>query len=493
MNLAESMKLHDTIKKNTLMLMTIAISLAGGIILNFIQQEYFTLMFYGLTLIFLVLLYFIFQKVLKKHNILPYLLITVAYAFNFLFVVVNGSSINIILISLFLTIYSAIQLNRKIFFYGYGLGIVVILANHFLATADKEVIQSLLSYTILIYLLIGLIFNVVIRLSLEQTKKLIDVLEKSEIEAKRKEAQKFQLQQNVNAIITSISEVNNHLQTNLTAQNEMASAINEVSVGSQTQSEQISEISQNTNETKSTIDEVHSKSIELYLASGNASELTKNGKMKINDLNENNTTLEKVINDLNDTFTILTEKIAETNKFAGTIKEITAQTNLLALNASIEAARAGDAGKGFAVVANEIRKLADLTGQTTEKITKNLDELNTSNKQAITQMDESTQNIKLGVISTNDVTGYFEKISATMQELNDGLKNFTQLAEKVQGQSNDVEKSTNDFAAIIEQTSASLEEMNATVDNLTTGNHQLSLLMDETVTKATAIKDDFKE
>ncbi|MDL4841059.1 methyl-accepting chemotaxis protein [Aquibacillus rhizosphaerae] len=493
MNLVENMKLQDTMKKNTLMLITIMITMGAGIALTFSQGDYFTLSIYSVDLLLVVVLYVVFQKIMKKPNILPYLMISVVYAFNFLFVFVKDSSINIILIILFMAIYSAIHLNRKIFFYGYSLGFAVILANNFLATDNKEVIQELFSYTILIYLLTGIIFYVVIRLAQDQTAKLEDFLLQSEQETNRKETQKTRLEQDVTAIIESISEVNDHLQTNLTSQNEMAAAINEVSIGSQTQSEQISEIAQNTNDTKTNIDEVHRKSIDLYGASNEASKLTENGKGKINELNENNKTLEKVIQDLNETFEVLTAKISETNTFAGTIKEITEQTNLLALNASIEAARAGEAGKGFAVVADEIRKLADLTGQTTEKITTNLVDLNASNKQAIDKMEQSRQNIETNVTTTGEVTGYFEQISSTMYKLDEGLKGFTYLAEKVQGQSNGVENSTNDLAAIIEQASASLQQMNATVETLSNGNQQLSKLMDDTVERALAIKDNFQD
>ncbi|MRH42667.1 chemotaxis protein [Aquibacillus halophilus] len=493
MNLVENMKLQDTIKKNTLMLITVLISLAAGAGLSFVKQDNFTFIVYATEIILVALLYLVLQRIMKKPTILPYVIIAVVYSANFISIFQEGGSIPTILIILFMTIISAIQLNRKIFFFGYILGLAVLIANNFYVTANTEAIQDLFSTVLLIYVLAGIIFNVVIRLASEQTKKLADYLHQSEEESKKKEAQKIQLEQNITEIIESISEVNDHLQTNLSAQNEMASAINEVSIGSQTQSEQISEISQNTNETKSNIDQVHSKSIELYDASNNASKLTDNGKIKIDELNKNNKAIEDVIKDLNATFKILTEKITDTNTLAGTIKEITEQTNLLALNASIEAARAGEAGKGFAVVADEIRKLADLTGKTTEKITKNLAELNTSNKQAIEQMEESKQNIEIGVRSTGEVTGYFDQISTTMYKLDEGLKSFTYLAEKVQNQSNDVENSTNDFAAIIEQTSASLEEMNATIENLTSGNHQLSKIMDETVSKAIAIKDNFNQ
>lgn len=491
--MVNSLKWQDTRRKNTLMLITIAITLASGMVLTFLQQQYLTFAIYGGDLALIIILYAFLQKLLNKPYLLPYFMLTVIYFFNLLFIILVDSSITIIFILLFMTVYSAIHLNRKIFFYGFAFGLIVLLTNHFMATETKTAVQSLFSYSLLIYLLIGVIFYVVIKISEEQHKRILEFIYRTEEESNRKENKKLQLEKDITSIIESISNVNEHLQSSVNVQNEMAAAINQVSIGSQEQSEQILEISRNTSDTQKNITQIHDQSNQLYEASHKASGLTIDGTEKIKVLNRNINGLEGNIRQLNETFSVLTEKISETNSFAGTIKEITEQTNLLALNASIEAARAGDAGKGFAVVAEEIRKLADITGQTTEKITKNLAALNASNKEAIEKMEQSEVTIKEGVSSTHDVTGYFEQLTKTMYEIDEGFKSFKLLAEEVQVQSNDVESSTNGLAAIIEQASASMQQMNATVESLTSGNKELSTVMDQTVERAMSIQKSFNE
>ncbi len=485
----EKMKWQDLLKKNTLMFIVMTITLVTGSINAFFGSDMTTLLFYITEILIGIIAYVLLQRLWKKPASLPYIFITAFYGSIYLFLYTQGGSAQIILILFFLTVFSSIQMKRNIFLYGYVLGLGIIFFNSM--TAEAAVVKELVSYTVLLYLLFGMIFFVLIHLSNQQTKRLGEMLADSEQYNVDKERQRTIIEQGVTSIVEKISEVNEQLQTNVISQNEMTIAINEIAVGSQTQSEQITDISENTIQTKQSIDQVHSTSEMLYKESIQASGLTENGKTKMDSLNQNNQAVENVINQLNSTFAVLTKKIAETNQFAGTIKDITEQTNLLALNASIEAARAGEAGKGFAVVAEEIRKLADNTQQITEKITGNLTELNTSNQEAIEQMALSQEKIAYGVTSSNEVTSYFEQIATTMNKLHSELKSFSTMAEKVQGQSNKVEGSTNDLAAIIQQASASLEELSASVTEQTDSNKQLADIMEETVKEAQQIKENF--
>ncbi len=491
MEIIQSMKHKDIQQKNTLMFITLAITTIVGLGLSILTNQSLTAIIYGTELLSVVILYFIFQKIVKKPHVLPYLLVIIFFASNFLFIALDGASPAIFLIVIFLSLFSAIQMNRKVFYTGFIIGLAAIGYNYYAMDKSNEIMVQLFQYSLLIYLLTALVFHFIIKMSNSQMTQLADLLQASDQDSLEKAHRGHVVQESITNILSKISQVNDKLQDNVKTQDDLNATIHEISQASQLQSEQISDISNATNDTRQNIDVVEQTSQHLDQEAAQASKLTLSGKEKMDTLNENNRVLEQTIGDLSRIFAELTNKIKETNGFAANIKEITEQTNLLALNASIEAARAGEAGKGFAVVADEIRKLADLTGETTEKITGNLSELNETNESAVAQMDRSMQNFVDGMETSEEVTGYFERLTTTMGTLNDALQNFSQLAKEVQEQSNGVDGSTNDLAAIIEETSASLEEMSSTITTLTESNQELAQLLDETVEDSETLKKQF--
>ncbi|WP_346207440.1 methyl-accepting chemotaxis protein [Caldifermentibacillus hisashii] len=190
------------------------------------------------------------------------------------------------------------------------------------------------------------------------------------------------------------------------------------------------------------------------------------------------------MNDLNQTLLDLTKNIQETNTYSNKIKEISEQTNLLALNASIEAARAGEAGKGFSVVAEEIRKLAESTKDTVNNITKNLQNVNTSNETTLKKMQASDQKITHLADSTEDIVAYFQQLKEVFQKLNTYLLHSKEMTNEVVEKSKSIETYTSQFAGILEEASANLEEMSASIETLTNDNKDIANSMNRTTISA---------
>lgn len=113
----------------------------------------------------------------------------------------------------------------------------------------------------------------------------------------------------------------------------------------------------------------------------------------------------------------LQEMAVSVGEVVGAIKEIAEQTNLLALNATIEAARAGEAGKGFAVVADEVKKLANETAQKTEEIGDRVSKIQNAINSSVHAMDKIIRNVQNIDEATNSVTAAVEEQNAATREI----------------------------------------------------------------------------
>ncbi|SFW99498.1 methyl-accepting chemotaxis protein [Marinospirillum alkaliphilum] len=149
-------------------------------------------------------------------------------------------------------------------------------------------------------------------------------------------------------------------------------------------------------------------------ASLDASQLAANGSQLVQTLQQHNQTLESALRDSASKVNELAEHSEKVNNILNVINDIAEQTNLLALNAAIEAARAGEAGRGFAVVADEVRSLAGRSRDATVEISRLLDANRQAAQQAVSKMEFSLQ-------QADEVSHHLEQAGASLNNINQAV------------------------------------------------------------------------
>lgn len=158
----------------------------------------------------------------------------------------------------------------------------------------------------------------------------------------------------------------------------------------------------------------------------------------------------------------LSEISNEISSIVSVIEGISSQTTLLALNASIEAARAGEAGKGFSVVADEIRKLAEETVNSTQKITQIIENVNVAVDESISSMDVASEAVNEQEKALELTRDAFERIINSVNESYQKSVNVKQSTEELTKQFEVINHEIVEIASISEESSAAVEEVSAT-------------------------------
>lgn len=243
-------------------------------------------------------------------------------------------------------------------------------------------------------------------------------------------------------------------------------AIDGINEGMSKQSEHAQECVERTNLLSEEMQEVSKVVEEVEQLVKETEEMISRGMGIVQNLGERAQETTKITRRVGESIETLRKESETINQFVGMITDISEETNLLSLNASIEAARAGDAGRGFAVVAEEIRKLADDSSKAAQEISSNVVQIRTQTINSVESAKQAESMVALQTQAVEEVVGVFQDMGIRMNQLVDGLKGIVDSTQKADQEQSDTLAAVQNISDIIGETANSAEVVQDVVGKL---------------------------
>lgn len=284
-------------------------------------------------------------------------------------------------------------------------------------------------------------------------------------------------------------ELNDTSSQTLAANNEISKAVEDVAEGSTGMASSISKINENLEEMSRETKDINESVNEIRNQTVAVQDSSKIMNNKIKSMQGSSQKMDEGISAISKRIETVNTTVDKVSNIVSVIEEISSETNLLSLNASIEAARAGDAGKGFAVVAQEIRVLSDNTNTELENI-----------KQIISSLvEECRYCVQASGIIVEDNAKQKEEIKAVLEEfsaLDEQIQKTAEKADEIEELvtamielNDDITKSSNSLTDVSAANAAATEEMNANIEELNAMMHGVSEMAEHMNNESDGLKE----
>ena len=264
-----------------------------------------------------------------------------------------------------------------------------------------------------------------------------------------------------------------------TSVEQMSRAIEGVARGAQDQTKAVTQAAQITNQIVTAIQQVSLNAQAGAKGSEKAAQVAQGGAQTVTATIQGMETIQAKVNLSAQKVQEMGTRSEQIGMIVETIEDIASQTNLLALNAAIEAARAGEHGKGFAVVADEVRKLAERSSLATKEIGGLVQDIQRTVGDAVSAMNDGSNEVARGMGQAKQAGQALEQILSAAREVNGQVAQIATAAGQMSSLSNELVAATDFVSAVVEENTAATEEMAANSTEVTQSIENIASVSEE--------------
>ena len=280
-------------------------------------------------------------------------------------------------------------------------------------------------------------------------------------------------------VASGAQETSGSAQRSSEAVHELAQAVDSIARGASEQARQIQTVAATASQMAAGVEQVAANAQSVVAASEQTRASAEHGAIAVRETVAGMTEIQQVVADAAhkvDELGKLSEKIGAVVE---TIDDIAEQTNLLALNAAIEAARAGEHGRGFAVVADEVRKLAERSQRETRAIGELIRDVQHGTRDAVQAMEAGSERVEAGAARADQAGTALDAILVAVESSTASIVEIAATAREMSAGARSVVEAMESISAVVEESSAATEEMAAQADQVTSAIQSIASLSEE--------------
>ena len=274
-----------------------------------------------------------------------------------------------------------------------------------------------------------------------------------------------------------VQEVNGSCLELEAAVSRLVELMQQAKVGVETQQQATDQVAAAINQMAATVQEVAANTEQANKSAVDTKDAAIEGREIVESSKSESIILSELINKANDAIVGMEKGSNEIGSVLDVIRGISEQTNLLALNAAIEAARAGEAGRGFAVVADEVRGLAQRTQVSTEEIDSMINNLQTGTRQAVTLMAQGNTDAQNVASQAEKASGALQVITRQVNEISDLNTMIATSAEEQTVVADEINRNVVSISDSSASTTSAVEETVKASEDLLKSSHHLASLV----------------